>query len=85
MQQEIRVMMLCMTGRVDGDKFQVADLDRLRIFRDLELILLNGQELTPKLVHPISVNARSAGNELFRIKHMRSTHRMDIHFRALAG
>ena len=64
----IGIMMLCVTWRIDRDKFQIADGNLFRILRDPEQTLLNRQEFTPKSLHPISVNACGTGNQLFRIQ-----------------
>ena len=56
--------MFCMAWSIDRHKFQITDDDLFRILRDFELILFNGQKLTPKFSHPISVNAGGAGDEL---------------------
>ena len=68
---------------VDGQKAQAADDDLLRIIRDFELILSYRQKLTPKRIHPISVNTGGAGDQFFRVQHMRRTDGMHINLRAL--
>ncbi len=75
--------MIGMARCVDGYKAQATDDDLFRILRDLELILFNRQELTPKLIHPISINAGGAGNEFFRVQHMRRAIRVDVYLRTL--
>ena len=75
--------MLCVTGRVDRKKVEIPDNDLLRIHWDCELILRNRQKLTPESLHPISVNARGAGDQLFRIQQMRRAIRVDKDLRAL--
>ena len=75
--------MLRVAWRVDRKKMQAADDDLLRIVRDRELILVNGQELTPKSTHPIPVNARGARDQFFGIQHVRRANRVDVYLCAL--
>src|SRR3990170_2620552 len=76
-------MMLGMTKRIDRHEPQITDDDFFRILRHLELILFNWQKLTPEFIHPFSVNARGAGDELFGVQQMRRTIRVDVNLRAL--
>jgi hypothetical protein len=62
-------MMLGMTRGVEREEAQAADDDLLLILRDCELILDDGQKLTPERLHPISVNAGGTGDQFFGIEH----------------
>ncbi|MBV6403217.1 MAG: hypothetical protein CNIPEHKO_03553 [Anaerolineales bacterium] len=77
--------MLRVTGCVMRNKFRAPNTNPFAIIRNVQLIFRHGQEIAPQRLHSISIDARCAGDQLFRVEHVRCADRVHINLRALSG
>ena len=70
--------MFCVTGRTERNESQVSDRYLFRIPRDIEISRFNREDLSPELLHLISIDSSCAGNQFFGVQEMGCAYGMNI-------